>query len=80
MNIFGIIGTPGPLQILVVLAIGVLLFGKRLPEIGRNIGKGLLEFKRGVNDLREGKEEKPEPKATMMEEVLADDAPKFESP
>ena len=79
MNLFGI-GTLGTGQILLILVIGVLLFGKRLPEIGKNLGKGLMEFKKGINELREGKEEKQEPKATMMEDPIKDDAPKFESP
>ena len=78
MGVFGIIG-PGPGSVLVILALGVLLFGKRLPEIGKNIGKGLLEFKKGVNDFREVKEEKQEPK-TMIEDSITDDTPKFESP
>ena len=77
MVIFGF--TPGPGSMLVILALGVLLFGKRLPEIGKNIGKGLLEFKKGVNEFREAKEEKQEPKV-MVEDSITDDAPKFESP
>ena len=79
MVVFGIVGTPGPGTILILLMLGVLLFGKRLPEVGKNIGKGLLEFKKGMNDFREAKEEKQEPKA-MMEESTPEDAPKFESP
>jgi len=79
MGVFVIIGAPGPGEVFILLLLGVLLFGKRLPEIGKNIGKGLLEFKKGINDIREGKEEKPVPK-TMMEESTSDDAPKFESP
>ena len=31
---------------LVVLVIGILLFGKRLPDIGRTLGKSLVEFKK----------------------------------
>lgn len=40
----------GMTELLVILAIGILLFGKRLPEVGRSIGKGLLEFKKGLSD------------------------------
>ena len=79
VSVFGLIGPTGPGEMLVLLMIGVLLFGKRLPEIGKNIGKGLLEFKKGVNEFREAKEEKQEPKA-MMEDSITDDTPKFESP
>jgi sec-independent protein translocase protein TatA len=42
-----------PSHILVVLVVGVLLFGKRLPEIGRSLGKGLVEFKKGLHGLED---------------------------
>lgn len=41
----------GPTEVLVLLAIGLLLFGKRLPELGRSLGKALVEFKRGLRDV-----------------------------
>lgn len=38
-----------PVQILIVLAITLLLFGaKRLPEMARGLGSGLREFKDGI--------------------------------
>ncbi len=46
----------GPLtmpEILVILVIGVLLFGRRLPEIGRYVGKSITEFKKGVKGLED---------------------------
>ena len=80
MGVLGIIGEPGPGSMLIILMLGVLLFGKRLPEIGKTIGKGFLEFKKGLDDIKEGKVEKQEPKKTLMEESVSNDAPKFESP
>ena len=39
----------GPLELIIVLAIILLAFGaKRLPEIGKSLGTGLREFKKGV--------------------------------
>jgi sec-independent protein translocase protein TatA len=43
----------GPLELLIVMGIAVLLFGKRLPEVGRSLGRGILEFKRGLNGVAE---------------------------
>jgi sec-independent protein translocase protein TatA len=49
-----------PIQIVMVLAIALLIFGpKRLPEMGRNLGKGLRDFKSGIS----GEEPTPAPLA-----------------
>ncbi len=51
----------GPLswpEILIILVVLLLLFGaKRLPEMGRSLGKGMREFKDAVT----GNEEQPKP-------------------
>jgi sec-independent protein translocase protein TatA len=40
----------GPWEIILLLLLALLLFGaKRLPEIGRSMGKGLREFKESVS-------------------------------
>jgi TatA/E family protein of Tat protein translocase len=36
---------------LCILVIALLIFGKRLPEVMRSLGKGIEEFKRGINDI-----------------------------
>jgi sec-independent protein translocase protein TatA len=40
-------------EIMVLMIIGVLLFGRRLPEVGRYLGKGIVEFKKGVKGLED---------------------------
>ena len=44
-------GVPGWAEILVILALGVLVFGKRLPDVGRNVGRGIVEFKKGLKGI-----------------------------
>ena len=47
------IGSLGVPELLFILVLALLVFGpKRLPEIGRTIGKGLAEFRRASNDLK----------------------------
>ena len=52
----------GPLELVVILAIALIVLGpKKLPEVGRSIGKGMREFKdslSGEND-RDDDDERP---------------------
>jgi sec-independent protein translocase protein TatA len=43
----------GLMEMLVVMGVAVLLFGKRLPEVGRSLGKGIVEFKKGLRGIEE---------------------------
>jgi sec-independent protein translocase protein TatA len=42
---------PGGWEWVIILALGLLIFGRRLPEVGRNIGKTVVEFRRGISDI-----------------------------
>lgn len=48
---------PGYLEITVILVILLLLFGKRLPEIARSIGRSFNEFRKGIKEVEDTKEE-----------------------
>lgn len=43
----------GGYEWLIVLAVAVLLFGKRLPELGRMIGRTLVNFRHGVTEMKD---------------------------
>jgi sec-independent protein translocase protein TatA len=45
--------TPSPFELVVIMVIALLLFGKRLPEVARSLGKGVVEFKKGLKGVEE---------------------------
>jgi sec-independent protein translocase protein TatA len=49
--------SPGPMEMIIIGIVAVLLFGKRLPEVGRSLGRGLVEFKKGVRGIDEDADE-----------------------
>lgn len=52
---FGSIGMP---ELIIIFVIALIIFGPRkLPELGRSLGKSIAEFKRTSNDLRNTLEE-----------------------
>ncbi len=50
-------GIPGGWEWMVILVVALLIFGKRLPEIARSVGKSLTEFKKGINEAKESTDE-----------------------
>src|SRR5262245_55532494 len=52
---FGSIGMP---ELIIIFVIALIIFGPRkLPELGRSLGKSLAEFKRASNELKNTREE-----------------------
>ena len=59
-------GNIGPLEIVVVLIIALIVFGpKRLPELGRSLGRGIREFRGSVSGERDDDDEQPEQPAEI---------------
>jgi sec-independent protein translocase protein TatA len=47
----GFLQNIGGMEYLMIGVVMLLLFGRRLPEVGRSLGKGLVEFKKGLRDV-----------------------------
>ena len=47
------IGMPSGFEWIIIAGIGLLIFGKRLPEVGRSLGKGIVEFKKGLKGVED---------------------------
>ena len=62
--------TPGPVEIIVILVVALLIFGRRLPEIASNIGKSLTEFKKGVHEAKEVKDDLENDVKEIKDEVV----------
>jgi len=49
--------TPSGFELVVIMVIALLLFGKRLPEVARSLGKGVVEFKKGLKGIEDDVEQ-----------------------
>ena len=57
----------GPYELIAIGVAAVLLFGRRLPEVGRSLGRGIVELKKGLRGVADevesaGREEQEKPK------------------
>lgn len=57
----GLFGNTGLGEMLLLAFLGLLIFGKRLPEVGRSLGKGILEFKKGLSGIEDDTQQSPRP-------------------
>ena len=55
--LFAFFGMPGHLEMIIILVVMLLLFGNRLPSVMRSLGRGVVEFKKGVHGIEEDIEE-----------------------
>jgi sec-independent protein translocase protein TatA len=74
------LGNIGPLEIVVVLIVALVVFGpKRLPELGRSLGRGIREFRGSLSGENDDEDERstpaPEIEAGRGEEPVAHKRP-----
>lgn len=52
MSLFAFLGL-GPAELLALGVVGVLLFGRKLPEVGKYLGQSIVQFKKGIRGLED---------------------------
>ena len=50
----------GPTEVVIIGIVALLLFGRRLPEVARSMGKSIVQFKKGLRDVEEDIDEAAE--------------------
>jgi sec-independent protein translocase protein TatA len=66
------LGMPMGAEWLVIGALGLLIFGKRLPEVGKGIGSAIRSFKKGLNEAENEPLEEDVPVAKRLTDSSAD--------
>jgi sec-independent protein translocase protein TatA len=80
MNTLGFIQNIGATELIILLAIALLLFGKRLPEVGKSLGKGIIEFKKGLKGIDEDIEEQSSRPSAPPKQELPPSPPPYRAP
>ncbi|MHC4744602.1 MAG: Sec-independent protein translocase subunit TatA/TatB, partial [Planctomycetota bacterium] len=57
-------------ELLVVLFIALLIFGRKLPDIARSVGRSMTEFKKGINEAKEGADDLASDVKDLGDEVV----------
>jgi sec-independent protein translocase protein TatA len=63
---FGL-GTP---EILLLVVLGILMFGRKLPDLARSMGKSMTEFKKGMNGIEDQVNEPSGPRGAIEPEPV----------
>ncbi len=66
------VSMPGSGEWIVILVIGLLIFGRRLPEVARSLGKSVNEFKKGMREFQDSADEVVRDIDKVTSEVASD--------
>lgn len=83
--VVGLIGPIGWLEATIILVVGLLLFGRRLPEVGRSLGRSIVEFRKGIKGIedeveRESTAARPTPRIESDARTVGRSSAEFAEP
>jgi sec-independent protein translocase protein TatA len=52
-SVLAFLSLPGGTEWILIALFGLLLFGKRLPEVGKSLGRSIVEFKKGLKGVED---------------------------
>jgi sec-independent protein translocase protein TatA len=62
----------GPMELIIVLVIALIVLGpKRLPEVGRSVGKGMREFKDSLNGVNQDDDDEDDEPASLRQKTAS---------
>lgn len=71
-SLLSFISLPGGMEWVVILIIGLLIFGRKLPDLGRGMGQSIREFKKGLKDVEDDvKRDEPAARKALPGEQVA---------
>ncbi len=80
MNHGLLLGLMNPEYMLIIILVLFLLFGRKLPEIGRSLGKGIVEFKKGLSGIEDDLNANADPNRRPNQQVTQQEPPRPPTP
>ncbi|MEN6427306.1 MAG: twin-arginine translocase TatA/TatE family subunit [Phycisphaerales bacterium] len=72
MQHMAFVSMPGSGEWIVILIIGLLIFGRRLPDVARSLGKSVNEFKKGMREFQDSADDAVRDVNKVTSEVVSD--------
>ena len=61
---------PGTMEWIIILVVALVIFGRRLPEVARGLGKSIVEFKKGLSETSDIQKELTDEVKKVKDDVV----------